>query len=326
MREELDIIKLVKMFPDGNSARKFIEKIRWNGHVTCPICGSRRITHRGKYKEGYYRCNDCKKEFTVRTNTMMERSHITLDKWIIAIYLFVTCRNGISSHELAGRLGIKQHSAWYMLQRIRMAAGNGDKLLKGIIEADETYIGGKEKFKHESKKAHAGRGAVNKVAVFGMIARNGHVVAKVVDNTKSNTLFGLFQRFVTADSIIYTDEFSAYDRLKELGYVHDKVNHKAKQYVNGKVYTNTIENFWSNLKGRIRGTYHSVARKHLQKYVDETAFSFNEGNAKIKVMDRMTSLIEKMFGITTTYRIMTGTREKRYNRRKYDFTILKLAA
>lgn len=298
---------LIQMFPDSNSAREFIEKIRWNGHVVCPFCGSDHVTVRKGRREGYYWCNSCKKEFTVRTDTIMERSHIPLNKWIWAIYKFVSERQGVSALEISKEIGLSQHSAWYLLHKIRMAAGNGDKLLKGIIEADETYIGGKEKFKHSSKKSHAGRGAAGKTAVFGMIARDGHVVAKVVDNTKSDTLFNLFDKHVSADSIVYTDEFTAYDKLNELGYEHDKVNHSVGKYVDGDVHTNTIENFWSNLKARIKGTYRSVSVKHLQKYVDEVAFAFNEGNAENAVMNRIEALVMKMFGIYTRYKVMIGT-------------------
>ena len=253
-KERISYLSLIKMFPDNNSARLFIEKLRWNGNVVCPVCGSDHVTGRKGTREGYYWCNDCHKEFSVRTESIMECSRIPLNKWILAIYLFVTCRNGISSRELAENIGITQKSAWGLLHKIRMAAGNGDKLLKGIIEADETYIGGKEKFKHSSKKSHAGRGAAGKTAVFGMIARNGHVVAKVVNDTKSDTLFNLFDKHVSADSIVYTDEFTAYDKLNELGYEHDKVNHSVGKYVDGDVH-NAVMNRIEALVMKMFGIY-----------------------------------------------------------------------
>lgn len=305
-KERISYLSLIKMFPDNDTARRFIEKIRWNGHVVCPVCGSIHVTGRRGKREGNFWCNNCKKEFSVRTGTIMECTRLPLHKWIYAMFLFVTCRNGISATELAENIEITQKSAWYLLQRIRLAAGNGDKLLKGIIEADETYIGGKEKFKHKSKKSHAGRGPVGKIPVFGMISReNGHVVAKVVEDTKSTTLAKIFNSFVSANSLIYTDECSSYDKLNEFGYIHKNVNHSAGKYVIGDVHTNKIENFWNNLKTRIKGTYRAVTLKHLQKYVDETAYAYNEGNIKNPVMNRIISIIFKMFGIFTRYKIMT---------------------
>ena len=226
----------------------FLKKIRWNGRIVCPVCGSTHITTRGGSRIGIYRCNDCKKEFSVRTNSVMEHSNISLNKWLLAMYVFVTKRNGISSLELSKEISVTQKSAWYLLHRIRLAAGNGDALLKGIIEADETYIGGKEKHKHSIKKSHAGRGAAGKTPVFGMIERNGRVVMKVVDNTKAETLFSLFKKHVKSESEIITDEFTSYDNLAKFGYDHERVNHSAGKYVDGEVHTNTIESVWSNLK------------------------------------------------------------------------------
>lgn len=299
---------LIQMFPDSNSAREFIEKIRWNGHVVCPFCGSDHVTGRKGRREGYYWCNNCKKEFTVRTDTIMERPHIPLNKWIWAIYKFVSERQGVSALEISKEIGMSQYSAWYLLHRIRLAAGNNDVLFKGIIEADETYIGGKEKSKHSSKKSHAGRGAAGKTPVFGLVERNGRVVAKVVDNTKADTLFKWFEKYVEKNSTVYTDEFTSYDNLSNMGYEHDNVNHSGGNYVKGdNVHTNTIESVWSVLKRSIIGTYHSVSVKHLQKYVDETTFRLNEGRCEIKTMDRMKALIEKTFGIVTRYKVLIGS-------------------
>lgn len=203
---------------------------------------------------------------------------------------------------------MSQHAAWYLLQRIRMAAGNGDKLLNGIVEADETYIGGKEKNKHSKKKNHAGRGAAGKTAVFGLVERNGRVVARVVDNTKADTLFNWFEKYVEKSATVYTDEFTSYDNLSNIGYEHDNVNHSAGNYVkDGNIHTNTIESVWSVLKRSIVGTYHSVSVKHLQKYVDETTFRLNEGRCDVKTVDRMEALIKKSFGIFTRYKVLIGT-------------------
>ena len=299
--------QLFKMFPDGNSARKFIEKIRWNGHVVCPFCGSDHVTERSGSREGYFRCNGCRKEFTVRTDTIMERSHIPLNKWIYTIYKFVTQRHGISSLQVSKEIGVSEHAAWYLLSRIRLAAGNGDNLLKGIVEADETYIGGKEKFKHSKKKSRAGRGAAGKTPVFGLVERNGRVVARVVDNTKTDTLFDIFKKHVAKDATVYTDEFTSYDNLSNIGYEHGRVNHSAGKYVDGSAHTNAIESVWNSLKKSIVGIYHSVSVKHLQKYVDETTFRLNEGRCEAKTMDRIESMIAKSFGIVTRYKVLIGT-------------------
>lgn len=285
----ISTFQLFQMFPDAESARVYLESRRWPEGPRCPVCGlTDRITAR---KGGYYRCGQCKEDFTVRTGTIFERSHVPLHKWLYAMYLLVTARKGISSLQLSKEIGITQKSAWFVLGRIREALGSDLKVLRGIVECDETYVGGKESAKHEGKKKRLGRGAVGKVGVLGMRERGGRTVAMPVEDVNSDNLHRAIHKHIEVGSTLHTDEHAAYMGLGGLFFGRESVNHSAGEFVRSGVTTNGIESVWAVMKRGLHGVYHHASPKHLHRYVDEFTFRLNEGNVRTQTLARLDSMI-----------------------------------
>ena len=305
--------ELFQMYPDAESARLYFERMRWgegNAHIACPHCGgTERIGARSGKRIGYYRCGDCKEEFTIRTNTIFGRSHVPLNKWLYAMYIVVTARKGISSLQLSKEIGVTQKTSWFMLGRLREACGGDIGKLDGIVEIDETYIGGKRANMSNAKRkelAGTGRGTVGKQAVMGMRERGGRSKAMPIEGTSRADLQYEIVKNVKLGSTIYTDEHSGYDGL-EAAYKRGTVNHSSGQYVGANdIHVNSAESMWAVLKRGLYGTWHKASVKHLHRYVNEATFRLNEGNVKIHTLDRLAAFARLAFKRRITYEELTA--------------------
>ena len=296
----ISTFQLFERFPDKESARVYFESRLWPNGVICPVCRSgERITAR---KGGYYRCNACDEDFTVRTGTIMERSHVPLHKWLYAMYLLVTARKGISSLQLAKEIGITQKSAWFLLHRLREACGKDLRKLRGIVEIDETYVGGKERNKHADKKLNLGRGAVGKTAVLGMRERGGRMKAMPLFDTSIEAIQGAIYSNVEYGAELHTDEAPVYADMDGIFYRHDSINHGQRQYRRRNITTNGIESAFAVMKRGIIGVYHHISPKHTGRYMDEFAFRLNDGNVKRHTLDRLDSFVDGMAQKRLTYK------------------------
>jgi transposase-like protein len=294
-------------FADAENCRTFLAGRRWPNGVVCPRCGSKNV---GFIKSrGLWQCKDRshpKAQFSIKVGTIFEDSAIGLDKWLTAMWMLANCKNGVSSHELGRSIGVTQKSAWFMLQRLRLALQDSEGvLLSGEVEADESFIGGKARNMHASKRATRihGRGTVGKAIVMGMLERKGKVKATVVETRRKHEVQAEIRQHVAPGSTVYTDELLSYDGLHS-DYAHKVINH-AEEYVRGNVHTNGMENFWSLLKRGIGGTYVSVEPFHLFRYLDEQAWRYNN-RKDMSDADRFALAASQIVGKRLTFAEVTG--------------------
>ena len=294
-------------FADADNCLNYLVARRWPNGVVCPTCGSKDVAFVASRRVWQCKTRHPKAQFSIKVGTIFEDSPITLDKWLLAMWMLANCKNGVSSYEVSRATGISQKSTWFMLQRIRLALqGQSGGKLGGEVEVDETFIGGKARNMHRGRKLRmlggAKGGQVGKIAVQGLLARHGEVRTRVIGVVRKQDLVDGIKQHVEPGSKLYTDDVFVYDGIQD--YNHEVINH-AEKYVEGNVHTNGLENFWSLLKRGIHGTYISVEPFHLFRYVDEQAFRYNN-RKEMNDSDRFDLAVRQIVGKRLTWAEVTG--------------------
>ena len=282
--QEINLVELIDRFHSEDSCRARLEELRWLEGVECPRCDSKSVN---RLEDRYqYQCRSCRYQFSVTAGTIFHDTHLPLWKWFLAVYLIVESKKGISANQLKRMIGVTYKTAWYLAHRIRDALNEVDaQLLRGIVEVDETFVGGEVEGKGRGYKG-------NKTVVVGAMQRNGNICLQVVRGTDRETLHGFIRENTAGDTeAIYTDEWPAYKGIADKDTKHEAVKHRDKEWARGEVHTNSIENVWSLLKRSIVGSYHQVSAKHLDAYLDELEFRFNNRENPYMFRDAMLKLV-----------------------------------
>jgi transposase-like protein len=278
----MNLVELVDRFGDEDACRTYLEELRWPKGVVCPRCECESISRVEKRHK--FDCNSCRYQFSVTAGTLFHDSHLPLRKWFMAIYLICESRKGISANQLKRTLAVSYKTAWYLCHRIRDAMGDDPQaLLNGIVEVDETYIGGKRRNVGSGYKG-------NKAVVVGAVQRDGEVRLKVVPRRNRAEIEKFIVQYAAPDAMIFTDDYQAYDHLASER--HREVNHSAEEWARGDVHTNTVEGVWSLFKRSVVGSYHKVSIKHLPAYLDEMEFRFNGRDNPFLFRDTLLRMVE----------------------------------
>ncbi len=284
-KQEINLVTLVEKYGNEDKCRAYLEELRWPNGVACPRCGSLNI--RNSYTRSQYDCGSCGYQFSVTSGTIFHDSHLPLWKWFLTAYMMSEAKKGVSANQIKRTIGVSYKTAWYLCHRIRNAmTEHNPELLNGIVEVDETFIGG--------KRTNVGHGyKANKTAVVGAVERGGSLRMKVVSVRDRKTLHNFIKTHTSPDTeAIYTDEWPPYQGIADHNTRHETVNHSQEQWVCGDVHTNTVEGVWSLFKRSVVGSYHKLSAKHLDAYLDELEWRYNNRDNPYLFRDTLLKLIQ----------------------------------